>query len=65
MKEGEIHPPVRAGQFLPGPGGEMLPALITLNFRATNKDSIKVLFFLSSESQTPKIGHSHLSSKKA
>jgi hypothetical protein len=24
MKEGEIHPPVRAGQPLPGPGGEML-----------------------------------------
>jgi hypothetical protein len=24
MKEGEIHPPVRAGQSLPGPGGEML-----------------------------------------
>ncbi len=23
MKEGEIHPPVRAGQSLPGPGGEM------------------------------------------
>ena len=22
MKEGEIHPPVRAGQPLPGPGGE-------------------------------------------
>jgi hypothetical protein len=24
MKEGEIHPPVRAGQHLPGAGGEML-----------------------------------------
>jgi len=24
MKEGEIHPPVRAGQSLPGPGGEVL-----------------------------------------
>ncbi|MCJ7496044.1 MAG: hypothetical protein MUP68_17705 [Deltaproteobacteria bacterium] len=24
MKEGEIHPPVRAGQPLPGPGGEVL-----------------------------------------
>ncbi|MDH4266266.1 MAG: hypothetical protein OEW45_11555 [Deltaproteobacteria bacterium] len=24
MKEGEIHPPVRAGKSLPGPGGEML-----------------------------------------
>ncbi len=26
MKEGEIHPPVRAGQSLPGPGGEVLRA---------------------------------------
>ncbi len=24
MKEGEIHPPVRAVQSLPGPGGEVL-----------------------------------------
>ena len=37
MKEGEIHPPVRAGQSLPGPGGEVLRWVLIILLKSYEK----------------------------